>query len=237
MNQAFDPFNLILLVVAVIVIFRLRNVLGTRTGHERRYDPFSPSPTSESDKKQDDNVIPLPGREAELGYQDPDEEAKPVWAGHAEAGSDLAAGLENIAEADGSFDPDEFLAGAGIAYEMIVTAFAEADKKELKPLLTADVYKGFAQVIDQRAADGESLDYKFVGIDSAELAGAGLDRRKASVTVRFVSEMISATRNAAGEVVEGDPNQIRQVIDVWTFERDISSRDPNWKLSATEATD
>ena len=120
---------------------------------------------------------------------------------------------------------------------MIVTAFAEADKKELKPLLTSEVYKGFAQVIDQRAADNEKLDYQFVGIESAELASADLSRRKASVTVKFVSEMISATHSAAGELVDGDPNQIRQVTDVWTFERDITSRDPNWKLSATEATD
>ena len=236
MNQAFDPFNLILLVVAVVVIFRLRSVLGTRTGHERRYDPFSPSPNAEADKR-DDNVIPLPGHERELERGDEGEAAEPIWAGHAEEGSDLARGLQAIGEADHDFDPGEFTEGARIAYEMIVTAFAQSDKKTLKPLLTSDVYKGFAQVIDQRASDGEALDYRFVGIDSIDLTDASLERRKASVTARFVSEMISATRNADGEVVDGDPNQIRQVTDVWTFERDISSRDPNWKLSATEASE
>ena len=236
MNQALDPFNLILLAIAVVVIFRLRSVLGTRTGHERRYDPYSTSPTSESEK-QDDNVIPLPGRESETGRYGDDEDMEPVWAGYAEEGSALAEGLQQVAEADQSFHPGEFLDGAKVAYEMIVTGFAESDKKSLKSLLTSEVYRGFAQVIDQRQADGESLEYKFVGIDEAELAAASLERRKANVTVKFVSEMISATRDADGEIVDGDPKQIREVTDVWTFERDVSSRDPNWKLSATEATD
>ena len=236
MNQAFDPFNIILLAIAVVVILRLRSVLGTRTGHERRYDPFSPSPGGDAEKR-DDNVIPLPGHEKELDRDEEGEIAEPIWTGHAEPDTDLAKGLQAIADADREFDPTGFLDGAKIAYEMIVTAFAQSDKKTLKPLLTSDVYKGFAQVIDQRASDGETLDYRFVGINSAELSDAALDRRKASVTAKFVSEMISATRDAGGEVVDGDPSQIRQVTDVWTFERDISSRDPNWKLSATEASD
>lgn len=236
MNQAFDPFNLILLAVAVVVIFRLRSVLGGRTGHEKRYDPFSPSSTSETEKRED-NVIPLPGHEADAAGDDAGQEAEPVWAGYAEKGSELADGLEQIAGSDGGFVPGEFLEGAKIAYEMIVTAFAESDKKSLKSLLTGDVYKGFAKVIDQRAADDETLDYKFVGIDDAKLVGSSLDRRKANVTVKFVSGMISATRDAGGGVIDGDPKQIREVTDIWTFERDVSSRDPNWKLSATEATD
>ena len=162
---------------------------------------------------------------------------EPVWAGYADEGSDAAKGLQAVAEVDPSFSPGEFLEGAKIAYEMVVTAYAEADKKTLKSLLTSEVYKGFAGAIDQRNADGETLDYRFVGINEAQVVGGTLERRKANVTVNFVSEMISATRNDAGEVIEGDPRQIQEVNDVWTFERDISSRDPNWKLSATEAID
>ena len=235
MNQAFDPLNIILLVAAVVVIFRLRSALGSRTGHERHYDPFSPSQTAENEARED-NVIPLPGHEGELAKGD-DQDAEPVWAGYAEEGSDLANGLQQIAGADAGFAPGEFLEGAKVAYEMIVTAFAESDKKSLKSLLTSDVYKGFASVIDQRTKDGETLDYKFVGIDNAALVGGTMVRRKANVTVKFVSEMISATRGATGDVIDGDPTQIREVTDIWTFERDTSSRDPNWKLSATEATD
>ncbi len=236
MSQAFDPFNLILLAIAVVVIFRLRSVLGTRTGHERRYDPFSKSKTSKTEQRED-NVIPLPGHEHEVEQGHEKAEAEPIWAEYAEDGSELAKGLQDVADADDSFAPGEFLEGAKAAYEMIVTAFAEADKKTLKPLLTSDVYKGFAKVIDQRASDGETLDYRFVGINETELAGCALVRRKANVTVRFVSEMISATRSEDGDIIDGDAKQISEVTDIWTFERDVSSRDPNWKLSATEATD
>ena len=236
MNDAFDPFNLILLAVAVVVIFKLRSVLGTRTGHEGGYDPFTPPPASEP-KKRDDNVIPLPGHEDEHAGQDDADGREPIWAGHAEEGSDLAGGLEAIAAADPSFSPTEFLEGARIAYEMIVTAYAEDDKKGLKSLLTGDVYKGFAGAIDARAAEGQTLEYKFVGINSAELTAAALEKRKASVTVSFIAEMISATRDKTGAVIDGDDRQIREVTDTWTFERDVNSRDPNWKLSATEAAD
>ncbi len=237
MNEAFDPLNLILLAIAVVVIFRLRSVLGTRTGHEKRIDPFPRSPGDA--KRKDDNVIPMPGTDAEASVDSEDEERgpEPIWAPHAEAGSALAAGLQAISDADSSFHPDEFLEGAGVAYEMIVTAYAEGDKKTLKPLLTPEVYKGFAGAIDQRASDGETLEYRFVGIDEAKLVDASLVKRKANVTVEFDSQMISATRSSEGEVIDGDPNQVRTITDVWTFERDISSRDPNWKLSATEGTD
>ncbi|MDH3741440.1 MAG: Tim44/TimA family putative adaptor protein [Hyphomicrobiales bacterium] len=236
MNQAFDPFNIILLVAAIVVVFKLRSVLGSRTGHERNYDPFSPSQTAETETRED-NVIPLPGHEGELAKAGDEAESEPIWTGYADEGSDLANGLQQVGEADRSFAPGEFLEGAKIAYEMIVIAFAEGDKKSLKSLLTTDVYKGFAKAIDQRASDGETLDYKFVGIDNATLAGSAMVRRKANVTVKFVSEMISATRDVTGDVIEGDPKQIREVTDIWTFERDTASRDPNWKLSATEATD
>lgn len=236
MNQAFDPLNLILLAIAVVVIFRLRSVLGTRTGHEKRIDPFSPAPGSETEKRED-NVIPMPGTDAEKRMNGADDEAEPVWAEHAEDGSDLAEGLQRIGEQDPSFGPAEFLEGARIAYEMIVTAFAEADKKALKPLLTSEVYKGFAGAIDQRNADGETLEYRFVGINGAKLVDAQLVKRKANVTVEFESEMISATRDSDGDVVDGDPTKIQTITDVWTFERDTNSRDPNWKLSGTEASD
>ena len=74
----------------------------------------------------------------------------------------------------------------------------------------------------------------FVGIDKAEITAASLAGKRASITVNFLSQLISATRNRAGEVIDGDPAQIREVNDVWTFERDTASNDPNWKLVATE---
>lgn len=242
MNSAFDPLNILILAVAVVVLWRLRSVLGTRTGHERRYDPFS---TAEpQDKKPtlgsgDDKVIPMPGRQPVDAQLPPDEEReeRPVWKGVAEEGSPLAAGLEAVARADPDFNPSEFLEGARIAYEMIVTAFAEGNRDTLRPLLARDVYEGFEEAIRLREEHGEVFDYKLVGIDKAQMVRAGVSGKRASVTLRFQSQVITATRGHDGEVVDGDPTHIREVTDVWTFERDVTSSDPNWWLAATEETD
>ncbi|HTN96520.1 MAG TPA: Tim44/TimA family putative adaptor protein, partial [Nordella sp.] len=111
---------------------------------------------------------------------------------------------------------------------------AQGDRQSLKNLLARDVYEGFAKAIDDREKAGNILESRFVGIDKAEVTGADLKGKKATITIRFVAEFISSTLNKAGEVIEGDPKQVRQVTDVWTFERDTASRDPNWKLAATD---
>jgi len=115
-----------------------------------------------------------------------------------------------------------------------VQAFAEGDKKALKPLLSREVFDGFSGVIDARQRNGETLESKFVGLDNSEIVSAELAGRKGSVTVRFIADLISATRNRAGEVIDGDAVKVRRITDVWTFERDVSSRDPNWRLISTE---
>ena len=118
---------------------------------------------------------------------------------------------------------------------MIIGAFAQGDKQALKNLLSREVFDSFSRAIDQREKNGETLEQKFVSIDKADILTADVRGRKASLTVRFVSELISATRNKNGEVIDGDPKQIREITEMWTFERDVGSRDPNWKLVATEA--
>ena len=123
---------------------------------------------------------------------------------------------------------------AKIAYEMVVTAFAQGDRQSLKNLLSRDVYEGFARAIDEREKAGNLLESRFVGIDKSEIVNADLKGKRASITVRFIAEFISATLNRAGEVIEGDNKQVREITDVWTFERDTASRDPNWKLVATD---
>lgn len=234
MDSAFDPLNLLILAIAIVVLFRLRSVLGRRTGSERPpFDPFARRRAETAREDAADNVIPLP-RNGEAAPA-PDTPAEPVWKGYAEENSTLAEGLANIAGSDRQFTPRAFLDGAKMAYEMVITAFAKGDKATLKNLLSRDVLEGFSNAIDSREKEGRTLDQKFVGIDKADLVSAELRGKKASVAVRFVSELISATRDKAGEVVEGDPRQIREVTEIWTFERDTSSRDPNWKLTATDA--
>ena len=233
MSQPFDPLNLLILGIAVVLLFKLRNVLGTRTGNERRYDPVQRQ-EQQADPRRDDNVIHIPGREVRSDADSAAEAATPVWQGYAEAGSPLAGGIEKIAAVDPGFSPRSFLEGARIAYEMIVQAFADGDKKALKPLLSREVFDGFSAAIDTRQRNGETLESKFVGIDNSKIVAAELAGKKASVTVRFISDLIAATRNRAGDVIDGDAAKVRRITDVWTFERDVASRDPNWRLVSTE---
>ncbi len=238
MNQVFDPLNILLLVIAVVVFFKLRSVLGTRTGHEKTIkfptlggEGADAAPGAEERGK----VIPLPGTEAEPPRGLPPEEEPPVWEGVAEEGSPLARVLEEMKRRDPSFGVDHFLQGAGVAYEMIVSAFANGDRKALKPLLNRDVYQGFVEAIEARRKRGETLELEFVGLDKAEIVDGRIRGEKGFLTVRFVSEVITALKDAEGRVIEGDPNRLTRVTDIWTFERDLTSPDPNWKLAATEA--
>lgn len=247
MTQVFDPFNIIILAVAVIIFFRLRSVLGTRTGNEKPFDPFAgkSEENSKETRSGNDNVVPLPGRgkpaPADVVARDldddddDDEDRKPVWHGFAEPGSPVAQGIEKLHEHDPSFTPKEFLAGARVAYEMIVTAFSDGNKQDLKPLLSREVYEGFSAAIDERKKEGHILESRFVGINKADISGVEIVSGRAQVSVKFVSDLITATLDKDGEVIDGDPTEIQEITDVWTFERPVKSRDPNWKLIATEA--
>jgi predicted lipid-binding transport protein (Tim44 family) len=233
----FDIYTIIFLALAVFIFLRLRSVLGQRTGRERPpYDPYS---ARDKMRPATEKVISLPNRAAEP--QKPTEtpadvQAVPVdrWKGVAAAGSPVAAGLDAIVAADPKFDAKHFVTGARSAYEMIVTAFAEGDRRALKDLLSRDVYDGFDGAITDREKKGNKVETRFVAIESADITGAEMRGRSAQVTVRFVSQLVSVTRDAQGVVVDGNPDKVTDVTDVWTFARDASSRDPNWKLVATE---
>lgn len=239
MSQVFDPFNLIILAIALVVFWRLKSVLGGRTGHERPpFDPYAASRKGDqpvADAAAGGKVLSFPkGTEAPDAAASPGEPPLPIWTGYAPEGSPVAQGLERLAKTDPQFSPKSFVDGARIAYEMIVDAFARGDKTALKPLLARDVYDGFAKAIDAREAEGQKLESRFVGIDKAEFAAVEFNGKRAAITVKFVSELISATLSKSGAVIEGDPKQVREIADVWTFERDVGSRDPNWKLAATD---
>ena len=118
---------------------------------------------------------------------------------------------------------------------MIVTAYAEGDRRALKNLLSRDVYEGFEAAIRERETKGETVETRFVSIDRSDITGAELRGQTAQVTVRFVSQLVSVTRDRDGAVIDGNPDKVTDVTDVWTFARDVTSRDPNWKLVATEA--
>jgi predicted lipid-binding transport protein (Tim44 family) len=230
----FDIYTIIFLALAVFIFLRLRSVLGQRTGRERPpYDPYSARDTV---RGSNDNVVALPGRGGETP-QASTPPADPVerWKGIAEPGSAIAAGLDAIAQGDPTFDAKHFVAGARQAYEMIVSAYAEGDRRTLRNLLSKDVYEGFDQAIRERETKGEAAETRFVSIDRSDVTGAEVRGATAQVTVRFVSQLVSVTRDRNGNVIDGNPDKVTDVTDVWTFARDVSSRDPNWKLVATEA--
>jgi len=233
----FDIYTIIFLALAVFIFLRLRSVLGQRTGRERPpYDPYSARDAVRSPVS--DKVVALPPRPAEPASTRPVEATPPPaerWKGVAESGSSIAAGLDAIAAADASFDAKHFITGARTAYEMIVTAFAEGDRRQLRNLLSREVYDGFDAAITERENRGETAESRFVSIDGSTIAGAELRARTAQITIRFVSKLISATRERSGNVIEGNAEKVTDVTDVWTFARDVSGRDPNWKVVATEA--
>ena len=233
--EFFDFGTIFFLVAAVIIFYQLRNVLGRRTGHERqRFDPYSTRDQADAKEAAADNIVALPkrkksGEEAESRYGDIDKYAKP--------GTAVNKGLRAIKDADASFGPQGFLDGAKMAYEMIVMAFADGDRKTLKNLLSREVYDGFVEAISGREARDEKVQSSFVGISKADIVGAEMKGGEAHVTIRLISELISATLDKAGEIIDGDPETVAEVKDIWTFARDTRSRDPNWKLVATEAED
>jgi predicted lipid-binding transport protein (Tim44 family) len=238
MNGFIDIYTIIFLVLAVVIFLRLRSVLGRRTGSERQ--PFDPLARRDAARPTaDEKVVTLPRRPSEP------EPATASMAAAAEeriktiapAGSTLNESLHAVAAADPSFDPTAFLAGARAAYEMVVTAFAEGDRKVLKQLLSREVYDGFVSAISQRESRQETIEFKFVGIDKAEIVDAALKNNSAQITVKFLSKLISATHDKGGAVIDGDPVHVGDVTDIWTFARDVSSRDPNWKLVATESVE
>src|SRR6185312_2057341 len=219
------------------IFLRLRSVLGQRTGRER--PPYDPYAAREPVRPAPEKVVSLPNRTSDAAPKTAEAStpapAAERWAGIALAGSPVAAGLDAIAGADPDFDGKHFIAGARTAYEMIVGAYAEGDRRALKNLLSREVYDNFEAAITEREKRGETMESRFVAIDKAEIAAAELRGKTMQITVRFVSQLVSMTRDKTGAVIDGNADKVTDITDVWTFARDVTTRDPNWKLVATEA--
>lgn len=202
--------------IAVFLILRLRSVLGTREGFEK------PA------------VLP-PARARVPELEVIDGRADRDVTDHVPEDSDAARALLAMKAADPSFNVREFLDGARGAYEMILLAFERGDLSTVKAFLAPDVYDAFAGVIEERAAQGLTVQATFVGVSDLQLREATYDEatREGEIAVRFVGEMTSVVRDRAGDVVEGSPTDIRRQRDVWTFARTLGAGDPNWLLVAT----
>jgi len=239
MAEFLDLPTLIAIAVAVFVLFRLRSVLGTRTGNERPPIDRSRSTPTEKQTANEDTVVPIRPRAAQPDLDDErrarklEAEIEQAAAGNAE----LAAGLKSVVEVDPTFSPKSFLEGAKQAYEMIVTAFAEGDRQTLKNLLDKPIYDSFQRAIAEREGEGKTVDFTFVGLPRIAIVDAEFDKKDVNVTVDFHAEVVSATRDKDGNLVEGNADQVQTIADEWTFSRNPKSRDPNWKVIATSQLD
>jgi predicted lipid-binding transport protein (Tim44 family) len=237
--QNFDMTTLVFLALAVFVAWKLRSVLGQKTGQEKPpVDPFQrreapPMRPGETAAERRDNVIRLPGAANDANLPEPADAER--WKDIAPPDSPISTGIEAIIRQEPRFDPHGFLAGAKSAYETIVTAFARGDRKTLKGLLAKEVYDGFEQAISEREKRGEKAESNFVSIDKAQITAIDVKGKAAQVTIAFASQLISAVRDAQGNVVDGSADAVSEVNDVWTFSRQLGSRDPNWLLVATES--
>lgn len=210
---------LVLAGIAVFLILRLRSVLGTREGFEK--PPVSGQSGGRASRRPEFDVI-------EGG---PDHDI----IDHVEDGSSSAKALAAMKMAEPGFQVGTFLEGSRAAYEMILMAFESGDLSSVSDFLSEDVAESFQSVIDMRAEQKLTVEANFVGVREVALKEAEFDREtsEGEVTVRFVGELTSVVKNANGEIVEGDPTEIKRQRDVWTFARKMGSENPNWQLVAT----
>ena len=209
---------LVLAGIAIFLILRLRNVLGTREGFEKPKVP----PTQTSRRH-------TPDLEVIEGGPDPD------VTDYVDADTDVGKALTTMKSADRSFNVREFLRGARGAYEMILTAFEKGDLDKIKPFLSSDVYDAFASVVEAREKEGLSIDFKFIGISETKLIDANFDEttKNAEISIKFLSESTSAVYDINGDLKEGSLTDVKKQRDVWTFGQTMGTGDPNWFLVAT----
>ena len=129
------------------------------------------------------------------------------------------------------FKEEVFLKGAQAAYEMIINAFASADKKTLKDLTSPEIYKSFIAVLDERKNKKYINQFTFIGIKKAKIENVDKKNSFYTVKTRFVSEIISCIKDENNNIIEGSPDEIQTVNDVWSFSKDLNSDDPTWHLT------
>lgn len=206
---------LILAGIALFLVLKLRNALGTREGFEK------PPLEAGGAERPELRVV--------------ESEDDPDIHDHAERGSESAKALAAMKRIEPEFAVSEFLSGARGAYEMILMAFENGDVAPLRPYLSDPVYASFEQGVQDREARGEVVEAEFIGVSGLELVSAQFAEQisEAELTVSFKSELTSVVKDAEGRIISGDPSEIVKQQDVWTFARRMGSSDPNWKLVAT----
>ena len=207
---------LILLAVIVFIFTRLRSVLGTR-------------PDNSLSSEEATQIFDLIIKEAE---KEKDKiNAVPENTVSDENLSDMDRALQKIP----GFSKENFISGAKKAFEMILNAFSKGDMATLEMLANKALVKKFQEIIEQRKHDGVTSETDLIGFDEAEILEAKISKNDvAKITVRFISEQINILRDAKNKIIAGDENYIQKITDKWTFERSITSTNPNWLLVSTK---
>ncbi len=229
MGESFQFIDIIFFaMIAAFLVLRLRSVLGRRDGHEGT--PLEPLERSSLSEQNDNNTVSLKGRDE---LSEDTEESSDV-----EMGSDpLSIGLNTIRSFDSSFATQEFISGGRIAFELILGAYAAGNSDVLKPLLSNEVFINFDQAIRAREKANETMEETLISIKTADVIEAYMENTVAYITVKFISEQVHAIRDKDGEVIDGDPNNVIEAEDFWTFSHDMKAQDPNWILAATRSLD
>lgn len=210
---------LVLAGIAVFLILRLKNVLGTRDGFE----------SGPSQKPLPDRG---PARDFEVIEGGPDLDI----TDHVEDGSDAAEALAKMKGAEPGFSVTDFLGGARGAYEMIVMGYETGELDPIQPFLAEDIYDSFVDGVAAREDQGLTIEANFIGVREVKLMDATFDdeTKEAELTIRFTGELTSAVRNSDGEIIEGSLTEVKRQKDTWTFSRHMGSDDPNWILVSTD---
>lgn len=211
---------LVLAGIAVFLILRLKNVLGTREGFEQ-----PPVPKQPGDKPDRPDFEVIEGG-PDLDITD-----------HVDEDSDDARALAGMKRVEPSFSVTDFLQGARGAYEMIVMGYENGELSDIQPILSEEIYESFVDGVAAREDQGLTIEADFIGVRELTLVRAALneDTNEAELTIRFVAELTSTVRDQGGDIVEGSPTEAKRQKDTWSFARTMGADDPNWLLVSTDA--
>lgn len=214
---------IILLVVVVLVFSKLKSLLGTRP------DNF------EQRKISDENAAKIFDMIVKEAEKNAAAEARNREKEEVQVPEEELSETDKVLAKIPGFNLEKFLTGAERAFEIIISAFSKGDVETLEMLVSKSLLKKFQEIIEKRKAEGITSETDFIGFDDVEITNAKISKSDvAKITVRFVSEQVNILKNKDGEVIEGDENFIQNITDSWTFERALTSTNPNWLLVSTK---
>ena len=223
MNSFFSVDLIFFIMIAALLVFRLRNVLGRRTGNEKK-PGFGFSFDAKVVDKNSSNI-----KEIKINKEHILNSLKKY------KNLDKNGDLKRIYILNPNFSPKKFLKGAKDAFEIIVAAYAKGNLKKVKDLLSPNIFKTFSNISNQRIKKKQILEHSLISFKSAKIKKIILKYSIVEIIVRFVTEQVNLLKSNDGKIIEGNLEYIEEHIDDWTFSKDLKSSNPNWKLIVTKA--